>query len=69
MTEVEKSLGAHRIGKFTFEVRGPNVPVRPTSDERDDAANERWQRRSDALAAWLMAEWEREQRQRAAERN
>ena len=61
MTATEQPpVGARRIGKFTFEVRAA---------EPSDDANERWQRRTDALAAWLMAEWEREQRQRAAERN
>jgi len=61
MTATEQApVAARRISKFTFEVRA----AEPTDD-----ADERSQRRSDALAAWLMAEWEREQRQRMAERN
>jgi len=51
-----------RVGKFTFEVAdAPADEGAQTSD--------RWARRSEALAAWLLAQWEREQRQRMAQRN
>lgn len=60
MTAAEQPpVGARRIGKFTFEVRAA---------EPSDDADARWQRRSDALAAWLMAEWEREQARERKER-
>lgn len=49
----------HRVGKFEFEVR----PVEDTD------GGDRWQRRSDALTRWLLAEWQREQRRQMAERN
>ncbi len=52
----------HRIGKFTF-----NVATAP--DEEQGQRDERWAQRTDALTAWLLAQWQREQRRQAAERN
>lgn len=45
-----------RIGQFEMTV----VVAEPSPD-----AEQRWERRADALAAWLLAEWQRE-RQEAA---
>jgi hypothetical protein len=42
---------AERIGKFKFSIRR----AEDTPDTR-----ERWARRSEALTAWLLAEWRRE---------
>lgn len=48
---------AERVGQIEM-----TVALAPPSPE----ATQRWQQRADALAAWLLAEWEREQRQEAA---
>ena len=53
----EPKQDTYQVGKFTMRV----VVSENTS--------ERWHRRHEALANWLLAEWEREQRQRIAERN
>ena len=50
----------HQVGKFTFTV---------VADQSTPEAQERWDRRSEVIANWLMAQWEREQRQNLAERN
>ena len=46
------SDATERVGKFEMKV----APGRPTRD-----TEERWSRRVDALASWLIAEWEQEQ--------
>jgi len=48
-----------RIGKFEFTVERA---------EYNPATQRRWDRRAEALTAWLLAEWRREQRE-LAERN
>lgn len=50
----------HRVGRIKFEV---------VAADRTPEADERWSRRSEAITAWLLAEWEREQGRRMAERN
>lgn len=45
------------VGALTMRVE-----VAPPTPE----AARRWQQRADALAAWLLAEWQREQRKEAA---
>jgi hypothetical protein len=42
----------HRVGRFEFEVE---------ADTRTPEVEQRWARRSEAIAAWLLAEWQREQ--------
>ncbi|MEX0654660.1 MAG: hypothetical protein WD534_12655 [Phycisphaeraceae bacterium] len=62
MTAVaEKSETTHRVGKFEFTI---------VADEGgdEDVQQQRSQRRR-AITAWLLAEWQREQRRRMAERN
>lgn len=46
-----------------------NIEMRVRFGERSPESDERWQRRSEALAAWLIEQWQREQRRRMAERN
>ena len=58
----EPGIHTRRIGKYVFEL------AKAPADE-DRRCDERWEKRSEALAAWLLAQWEHEQRQRAAERN
>ena len=59
MTRVEQEpVATHRIGRFEFKV----VAGEPTADGEP-------QRRSEAITAWLLAEWQREQMRRMAERN
>ena len=48
-----------RVGKFDMQLR---------FGERIVESDARWQRRTDVLAAWLLDEWKRHQRQ-LAERN
>ena len=48
-----------RVGKFEMRVR---------FGERTAESDARWHRRSDVLAAWLLDEWKRRQRE-IAERN
>lgn len=50
----------HRVGRIEFEV---------VATDRTADGEERWSRRSEAITAWLLAEWEREQRRRMAEMN
>lgn len=40
-----------RVGRFDFEIRAA---------DRTAESDEKWMRRSDTLAAWLMHEWQRE---------
>jgi len=49
-----------RIGNITMSVR---------TSRRTPANQEKWDRRSEVLAAWLLAQWEREQLRRIAESN
>ncbi|MBI1373920.1 MAG: hypothetical protein GC159_14450 [Phycisphaera sp.] len=60
MKAVADKPQTHRVGRIEFEI---------VADDRTPEVEERWSRRSEAIAAWLLAEWEREQRRRAAERN
>lgn len=57
----EKPGTSHRVGKYEFTV---------VADEGgdEDLEQQRSQRRR-ALTNWLLAEWQREQRRRLAERN
>jgi len=55
--ERAKEDATERVGQI--DMTGANAPPDP------DAA-QRWQQRADALAAWLLAEWQREQRKEAA---
>ena len=48
---VAEEIATERVGQFTFTV---------TRGEDSPESRERWSRRSDALAAWLLAEWQRE---------
>ena len=48
-----------RVGKFDMRIRFA---------DRTAESDARWQRRSDVLAAWLLDEWRRRQRE-IAERN
>lgn len=48
-----------RVGRFEMQVR---------CGEDTAALQERWRRRSDLLAAWLLEQWQRRQRE-LAERN
>jgi len=49
----------HRVGQFDMRVQfGDHTPE----------SEARWQRRSDVLAAWLLDEWKRRERE-IAERN
>ncbi len=48
-----------RIGKFDMRIK---------CTERSAESDVRWHRRSDALASWLLEEWQRQQRE-IAERN
>jgi hypothetical protein len=57
----EKPDTTHRVGKYEF-----TVVADQGGDE--DMEQQRAQRRR-AITAWLLAEWQREQRRRAAERN
>lgn len=57
---VECEDAAERVGNIEMRLRVGQP--RPDSDER-------WHRRSEALAAWLLEQWQREQRRRLAERN
>lgn len=45
-------LGEEMVGGFRMRI----MLAEPTPESRA-----RWERRGDALAAWLMSEWEREQ--------
>ena len=45
---------AERIGKFEFTVERA---------EYNPATQRRWDRRAEALTAWLLAEWRREQKE------
>ena len=49
-----------RIGNITMSVR---------TSRRTPENQEKWDRRSEVLAAWLLAQWEREQLRRIAENN
>jgi hypothetical protein len=60
MKAVKEKPQTHRVGRIEFEV---------VADECTPEVEERWAQRSEAIAAWLTAEWEREQRRRKAERN
>jgi len=60
MTATTEKPQTHRVGKIEFHV---------VAGERTREVEERWSRRSEVIAAWLLAEWEREQRRRMAERN
>jgi len=60
MNAVAEKPQTHRVGKIEFQV---------VTGDRTPEVEERWSRRSEAIAAWLLAEWEREQRRRMAERN
>jgi hypothetical protein len=51
-TDTVRSDATECVGKFEMKV----APGRPTRD-----AEERWGQRVDALALWLIAEWEQEQ--------
>lgn len=57
----EKPDVAHRVGKYEF-----TIVADESGDE--DVEQQRAQRRR-AITAWLLAEWQREQRRRMAERN
>ncbi|MBI1370751.1 MAG: hypothetical protein GC162_19100 [Planctomycetes bacterium] len=46
-----------------------NIEMRIRFGEPTPESRERWERRSEALAAWLLDRWHEEQRRRAAERN
>jgi len=46
------------VGKFRFRA----LPA----EEMTAEAQERWSRRAETLAAWLLSEWRREQREEAA---
>ena len=48
-----------RVGKFDMRIR---------FGDRAPESDARWQRRSDVLAAWLLEQWKRYQRE-LAERN
>ena len=48
-----------RVGKYEMRIR---------FGERTAESDARWQRRADVLAAWLMEQWKRYQRE-LAERN
>jgi len=48
---VAEERAAERVGRFTLTV---------TEAEDSPESRQRWERRSDALAAWLMSEWQRE---------
>ena len=51
---------SERVGNIRMTVRA--APRTPENQER-------WDRRHEALAAWLLAQWEREQLRRIAESN
>jgi len=51
---------SERVGNITMKVRA--APRTPENQER-------WDRRHEAMAAWLLAQWEREQLRRIAESN
>lgn len=50
-TDTVTSDATECVGKFEMKV----APGRPTCD-----AEERWSQRVDALASWLLSEWDRE---------
>lgn len=52
-----KEDATERVGQIDM-----TVVIAPPSAE----AAQRWQQRAEALAAWLLAEWQREQRKEAA---
>lgn len=51
----------HQVGRYTFEIVLDDAP--------SEESQSRWNRRSETIAAWLMEQWQREQRLRLAERN
>ena len=51
---------SERIGNITMRVRAA---------PRTAESQARWDRRHEAMAAWLLAQWEREQLRRIAENN
>jgi hypothetical protein len=53
----ERKDATECVGALTMRVE-----VAPPTPE----AAQRWQQRADALTAWLLAEWQREQRKEAA---
>lgn len=60
MQQIKEEEKTERVG---------NLDMRICDGEPNAESDERWQRRSEALAAWLLDQWQREQRQRMAERN
>lgn len=53
------------IVKNATERVGPREPRVEVAEATAEAAR-RWDQRAEVLAAWLLAEWEREQRKEAA---
>ena len=54
--EHKKQDATERVGQFE---------MRAVAAEPSNEANERWEGRVDALAAWLLAEWQRERKEAA----
>jgi hypothetical protein len=52
MVAEAQPIATHRIGKFEFDVVCEPEPAEP---------QDRSEQRASALAAWLLAEWQREQ--------
>jgi len=59
MVAILNDNATERVGKYDMRIR---------FGERTAESDARWQRRADVLAAWLMEQWKRHQRE-MAERN
>lgn len=60
---VDEPVTTHRVGKFEFRI------VTDEGEPGPDEVAELRAQRTQAITRWLMAQWQREQQRRIAERN
>lgn len=60
---LDEPVTTHRVGKFEFRL------VTDEGDPSPDKVADLRARRTEAITRWLLAQWQREQQRRIAERN